>query len=124
MTEPTTDPAAVVASLEAAWAAKDVDAIVSHFADDAIYHNIPMDPAVGVDAIREVITGFVGMADSIVFETRNQVVDGGMVMNERVDTFVIAGNPVAIPVMGVFEIEDGRIRAWRDYFDMAGFSGG
>jgi limonene-1,2-epoxide hydrolase len=23
-----------------------------------------------------------------------------------------------LPVTGVFELEDGRIKAWRDYFDM------
>lgn len=124
MTEIPADPVAVVASLEAAWAARDVDAIMDHFHDDAAYHNMPMELAVGRDAIREAIAGFVGMAESIVFETRNQVVDGAMVMNERVDTFVIGGNPVAIPVMGVFEIDAGRIRAWRDYFDMAGLTGG
>jgi limonene-1,2-epoxide hydrolase len=29
------------------------------------------------------------------------------------------GGEVALPVMGVFEVHDGRIAAWRDYFDMA-----
>jgi limonene-1,2-epoxide hydrolase len=27
--------------------------------------------------------------------------------------------PISLPVTGVFEIEDGKIAAWRDYFDMA-----
>jgi len=27
-------------------------------------------------------------------------------------------------VAGVFEVADGRIKAWRDYFDMAAFLGG
>lgn len=49
---------------------------------------------------------------------------GNVVMNERVDTLSMGGNEVALPVMGVFEIEDGKIRAWRDYFDMAAFTGG
>jgi len=26
-------------------------------------------------------------------------------------------------VMGAFEIADGKIKAWRDYFDMAQFTG-
>ncbi len=26
---------------------------------------------------------------------------------------------LALPVMGVFEIQDGKIAAWRDYFDLA-----
>ena len=30
---------------------------------------------------------------------------------------------VSLPVMGVFELADGKITAWRDYFDMAQFTG-
>lgn len=124
MTDVPTDPGALVQSLADAWAAQDLDAIMSHFTEDAVYHNIPMDPAEGTAAIREAIGGFLAMADSIVFETLHQVVDGDLVLNERVDTFVIGGNPTPIKVMGIFEIRDGRIARWRDYFDMAGLTGG
>ena len=30
---------------------------------------------------------------------------------------------VSVPVCGVFEIEDGRIRSWREYFDMKTVAG-
>lgn len=115
---------AVVQSLADAWAAKDIDAIMGHFTDDVVYHNIPMEPAEGTDAVRAVIEGFLAMADSIVFETLNEVAEGDLVLNERVDTFVIGGTPTAIKVMGVFELRDGKIAHWRDYFDMAGLTGG
>ena len=42
-----------------------------------------------------------------------------MVLTERVDTFTIGGAVAPLPVMGTFEIRDGKICAWRDYFDMA-----
>jgi limonene-1,2-epoxide hydrolase len=29
------------------------------------------------------------------------------------------GGEVGLPVMGVFEVHDDKIVAWRDYFDMA-----
>ena len=29
---------------------------------------------------------------------------------------------VDLPCCGVFEMEDGKIRVWRDYFDMATFT--
>ena len=35
------------------------------------------------------------------------------------DTFKIGGKVADLPVMGTFEIRDGKICAWRDYFDMA-----
>ena len=115
---------AVVQSLADAWGAQDIDAIMGHFTDDVVYHNIPMDPAEGVDAVRAVIEGFLAMAESIVFETLNEVSEGDLVMNERVDTFVIGGNDTPIKVMGIFELRDGKIARWRDYFDMAGLTGG
>ncbi len=40
-------------------------------------------------------------------------------MNERIDVFTLNGNVVELPVVGVFEITDGKITTWRDYFDMA-----
>ncbi len=41
-------------------------------------------------------------------------------MNERTDVMRRKdGEPISLPVTGVFEIEDGKIAAWRDYFDMA-----
>ena len=45
-----------------------------------------------------------------------------MVMNERTDRFLINDDWVEIQVMGIFEVVDGKIAHWRDYFDMAKFS--
>lgn len=33
------------------------------------------------------------------------------------------GKAVKLPVTGVFELDGGRIKAWRDYFDMQMFFG-
>ncbi|MCH8920498.1 MAG: limonene-1,2-epoxide hydrolase, partial [Chloroflexi bacterium] len=40
----------------------------------------------------------------------------------RVARFEMAGKKVGLPVAGVFEIEGGKIKAWRDYFDMAAWT--
>jgi len=120
-----TEAEAVVASLTDAWRARDTDAIVAHFAPDATYHNIPLDPATGHDAIREVVSEFVGMATEIRFEIRNQLSEGDLVLNERVDTFVLPdGKEFALKVMGAFEVRDGLITSWRDYFHMPSSSSG
>ena len=44
-------------------------------------------------------------------------------MNERTDVITTDGSSVSLPVMGVFELRDGKISAWRDYFDLAMFRG-
>ena len=46
----------------AAWNENDVDKIMSFLADDCFYHNIPMEPMQGADAIRGFISGFSAMA--------------------------------------------------------------
>ena len=45
---------------------------------------------------------------------------GNIVMNERTDVMRRKdGGAIPLPVTGVFEIVDGKIAKWRDYFDMA-----
>jgi limonene-1,2-epoxide hydrolase len=42
-------------------------------------------------------------------------------MNERFDHVTLdGGRPAAVRICGVFEIKDGQIKAWRDYFDQSG----
>ena len=50
-------------------------------------------------------------------------VSGTMVLIERIDKFDMpGGKKIDIPVMGTFELENGKIKAWRDYFDLATFT--
>ncbi|MCA9512276.1 MAG: SgcJ/EcaC family oxidoreductase [Myxococcota bacterium] len=106
-----------------AWAAKDVERIMGFFAPDAVYTNMPIDPPnEGLEAIRKTIEGFVGMAQRIEFVVKHTTENAnGVVMNERIDRFLVGDKWAEAPVMGVFEIEGGRIKAWRDYFDLAAF---
>lgn len=112
----------IVSDFCAAWTRGDTDAIVAAFAEDATYHNIPMEPIVGKDAIAAAIGRFLSQG-SIRFETHLQVASGNVVMNERTDTVGTGDEAKIIPVMGVFELADGKITAWRDYFDLAAFTG-
>ncbi|MFT4518669.1 MAG: limonene-1,2-epoxide hydrolase [Halioglobus sp.] len=119
-----TNNASITDSFIKAWCEHDLDAIMDHFTEDAAYANIPMGPPhVGKADIRAFIEGFISMASEINFVVHNQVEGAdGVVMNERTDTLVMGDNRIELPVMGVFEFEGGKIKAWRDYFDMAAFS--
>ena len=105
----------------AVWSKVNPDEIAEFFTDDAVYHNIPMDPLTGSDTIKSFIAGFAGGAEQIDFRVRNIVADGDVVLTERVDVFVLPNGKVELPVMGTFEVKDGKIAAWRDYFDMKQF---
>ena len=114
-------PIDIVRRFCAAWGTKDLDEIIAFFSDDAVYHNIPLAPVVGPDQIRATIEGFSGGVEEIVFRVDNIAADGDTVMTERHDIFRFANGEIDLPVMGTFEVADGRITAWRDYFDMNQF---
>ena len=100
----------------------DLDRIMNFFDDEAVYHNIPMEPVSGVDAIRGVLQGFVSMASEMDWVLHRIAEDSdGNVLTERTDRFFIGEQWVEIPVMGIFEIRDRKIFAWRDYFDLGQF---
>jgi limonene-1,2-epoxide hydrolase len=102
------------------WSAPNPEKLAEFFTEDAVYHNIPMDPVQGRDAIQQFIVGFVAAVEGIDCDVHRQVSDGTIVMNERTDVMRRKdGGEVRLPVMGVFEVRDDRIAAWRDYFDLA-----
>ncbi len=105
----------------AVWSKGDLDAIIDFFADDAVYHNIPVDPVTGREAIRATIEGFTTGVDSIEFRVLHIVGSGSVVLTERVDVFTFPTTTIELPVMGTFEVSGDKITAWRDYFDLNQF---
>ncbi|HLG71615.1 MAG TPA: limonene-1,2-epoxide hydrolase family protein [Chloroflexota bacterium] len=113
------DPIARIRAFCAAWSHRDAAELGAYFAAGAIYHNVPMEPVSGADAIRAWLERFFVQCSSAEFELRHIAAAGEVVMTERIDRFVIAGRRIDLPVAGVFELRDGQIVAWRDYFDLA-----
>src|SRR5216684_4476792 len=106
----------VVNDLFAAWSRLNLDEIMSHFDENGVWDNVPMNNAAkGKAAVRELTQGF--LKDTASFEVK-------VVFNERVDTIRMKnGKTAAIPVAGMFELNDaGKITCWRDYFDLATFT--
>ncbi|OCC23220.1 hypothetical protein MB02_12915 [Croceicoccus estronivorus] len=99
---------------------KDIDAVLACFAEDVHYHNIPMDPVSGHAGVRAMLEPFFKIASEVDWVVHKSVSNGlDTVMNERTDRFLMPDGWVDLPVMGVFEVNGGKITAWRDYFDMA-----
>lgn len=111
----------LVMSFIAAWNSKDWDGIEALFADDVIYHNIPMEALHGRDQAMAMIRGM--QPQEVDWQVLNIAANGDVVLTERVDNFVMEdGKRVSLPVMGAMEIREGKIQAWRDYFDLASFT--
>ena len=104
------------------WNSRDIEGIMSLLSDDCFYHNIPMEPQTGKDAIRANLEPFVQMATNIEWIV-HQIAENedGVVLTERTDRFEINGQWMSILVMGVMEFKDGLICNWRDYFDMKAY---
>jgi limonene-1,2-epoxide hydrolase len=112
------DAVELVRQFCAQWEKGDVGALVEYFADDAVYHNIPVDPVSGKDAIRATIEMFTAGVQRVEFRVHHIVGDADVVLTERVDVFVLPATTIELPVMGTFEVRNGKIVAWRDYFDL------
>jgi limonene-1,2-epoxide hydrolase len=114
------DADTVVTKFMKLWdATPTAEQLAPFFTDDAFYHNIPMEPVVGREAICASLGGM--QMQSMGWEVKHQVAQGNTVMNERVDRFKIGEKTVAVRVAGIFEVRDGKIASWRDYFDLAEF---
>ena len=120
-------PIEVVRRFCAAWSDDaSTDDLAAFFTDDAVYHNIPLAPVTGKEDIAQSIASFIRPGppgiESIDFRVLNIAANGPVVMTERVDVFRVADRSFELPVMGTFEIRDGKISAWRDYFDLNQFT--
>ncbi|MGH8979039.1 MAG: SgcJ/EcaC family oxidoreductase [Acidimicrobiia bacterium] len=112
------EPIDIVRDFCAAFDAGDIDAILDFFTDDAVYHNTPVAPVQGKDAIRATFDMFMTGVEKVEFRVLNIAASGNVVLTERVDVFVLPAKSIELPVMGTFEVSDGKIAAWRDYFDL------
>ena len=115
------NPEARVREFCAAFARRDVKEILGLMTEDCVYHNMPIAPLTGHAAIEPLLNSFLDGCREVEFEVLNLAVDGSRVLTERIDRFAREdGTSLELPVMGIFEVaDDGRIAAWRDYFDLA-----
>lgn len=116
-------PDSLVRSFIAALSGRDIDTAAAMVSEGFEYDNVPIGKAHGADGLRSTLTGFFAMLEEIDWEILRQTSSGdlsrGTVLNERDDRVKIAGEWRTLPVCGVFEIENGKITLWRDYFDRA-----
>ncbi len=112
----------VVREFIAAWSRLNVDELVAFFTPDGTYHNMMAKPVAGHDNLRRFIGGFIRGWSATSWEIVNLVGRGDLVVAERVDRTRLGEKQVELPCCGVFEMSGGRIRVWRDYFDLATYT--
>jgi limonene-1,2-epoxide hydrolase len=90
---------------------------------DCDYRNVPIegDRHIGPDAVHDVIAPF-GSRWEIEATIVSIAAMGDVVLTERIERFVHRKGTrptFDLPVMGAFELRDGKIAAWRDYFELS-----
>jgi limonene-1,2-epoxide hydrolase len=85
---------------------------------------MPMGPVKGRKNVEEMIRGFISSWTETEWEILHLVARGEVVIAERVDRTKAGDKSVDLPCTGVFEMEEGKIKVWRDYFDLGTYMRG
>lgn len=98
----------------------DYDSALKLVSEACEYTNPPPIGTVhGPAGIREVLEPFFSPTLENEFRVLRESATGPVVVLERLDRHRLADKWVELPVTGVFEVHDGLITYWRDYFDAA-----
>ncbi|WP_448586242.1 limonene-1,2-epoxide hydrolase family protein [Thermaurantiacus sp.] len=117
----TLSPQQTVETFIARMNAMAIDEAVALLSEDVVYDNVPMPTVHGRAAARAFLAQL--PAEAIDWEVHAIATTGNTVLTERTDRFVLpGGRQIAIRVMGAFEVRDGCITHWRDYFDLKQFT--
>ena len=119
------DSAKVVDDFMKAWSRRDPDELASFFTEDAVWEDgVPSEPYRGREAIRKQFARYTRNIADVEIEVVNRVAQGNLVMHERLDRLTRKGRRLELRAASIFEIEGGKIKANRDYWNPGAYSGG
>lgn len=111
------DAIAVVEDFLHAMEQMDAERAVALLHPDVEYRNVPFPPARGKRAVEQQLRGFARYATAVELRNHHIAANGPVVLTERTDTIQVGRVKAAFWVCGTFEVQDGKIRVWRDRFD-------
>jgi limonene-1,2-epoxide hydrolase len=114
----------IIREFIAAWSRLDPVELAGYFTDDGVYHNMPTGPVAGRENVENLIRGFIASWTETTWDLLNISCAGDVVIAERLDRTRAGDKAVDLPCVGVFELEGGKIKVWRDYFDFATYQRG
>lgn len=112
------DHVATIRRFLEAWPRLDPVELASYFAEDGVYHNMPMAPVAGRKNVEQLIRDFTSSWTETEWKVLNLFGAGDVVVAERLDCTRAGQKSVELPCTGIFEMEGGKIKVWRDYFDL------
>ena len=111
------DNAHTVEVLLSSLQAADTDGAGAVLDDNLVYQNVGLPTIRGRARAMKLFRAMEGRAGFEV-KTHRIAVNGSSVLTERTDALIFGPVRLQFWVCGVFEVSDGRITLWRDYFDV------
>ena len=97
---------------------QDLGATTALLHDDVVYQNVPFPADRGKDAVVRRLKSFERLVTKFEVRMVNIAANGPIVLTERVDVLTGPWVYMDLWVCGTFEVREGRIVLWRDYFDL------
>jgi limonene-1,2-epoxide hydrolase len=111
----------VIEAVRKANLAQDDEAFLSCLTDDIVYHyHVGSRPLIGKEWVQKFLSKYREITADVSWridrhaETENELFVEGYEQYRDTRTNEV----IAHPYMGIFEFRDGKISAWRDYFEM------
>jgi limonene-1,2-epoxide hydrolase len=101
-----------------AFEAMDFDTAIAMLADDCEYTNIPIGTVRGHAGVREVLEPFFASIHENELLVVRSAANGPVVFLEHLDRHRLDHGWRELAATSVFEVHDGKITVWRDYFDL------
>lgn len=115
----TADPETVVRTFVVAVTAGRLEDAAALLHDDVVWVNGVLSTPTGPTAVLDEVRPVLQASDEADWTVTAAAASGNVVFLERLDRFRTGDTWVEVPVVGVFEVVQGRIARWRDYFDAA-----
>jgi limonene-1,2-epoxide hydrolase len=100
----------------------EVDQAVELLAVDVRYENVGLPTVHGRERVRRLFRGMSGGGGGFDVRIHTISADGASVLTERTDVLKFRQLHVQLWVCGRFDVRDGKIVLWRDYFDYVNFT--
>jgi limonene-1,2-epoxide hydrolase len=115
-------PAVLVRRFLDLLAADEVDKAVDLLAEDVEYVNVGMPTIRGREQVRRIFQAMLSrLGGGFEVYMHSISADGASVLTERTDVLKFGPLRIQLWVCGRFDVHDGQIVLWRDYFDYVAF---
>jgi len=106
----------IVRDFCASWSTRDRSRIYPLLAADAVYRmSETVPPVTGPEGVEERLGSWIESSQEIEFRILETYVKGPVVVTHRIDRFVSTERPLTWEGVGVFFVQDGRIKEWQDF---------